>query len=321
MKALFLFFLFPLQLFAQAFLPLQLFAQSLDAANPINVQEAKKQNRYILPIAKMSIKGSHPVGINSTKTVHIIFPSEIKEVDSGIPEILTQITPSFNNVLKVKAVNDEPFNESNLTVLTAGGELYSFLVNYQDTPEILNINVENNYQSDDILSRRFNASTFRQSDFLLPDINLSETQIRSNFNFILNKKKALKNIGVRNHNISSFLDKIYMDESLVYLAVTIHNYSEVSYPIDFVKIYLRDVEGAKRQTIQEEELQIILLDDINNVEHGVYKSFVVAIPRITISSDKQLDFEIYEKKGGRHLRFPINSKIVSKAKTINNPDK
>lgn len=79
---------------ASLLIPVQLFAQ-LQPANPENVREAVKLNNYILPIAKMAIKGSHPVGINSTKTVHIVFPSEIKEVDAGIPEIITQITPSF----------------------------------------------------------------------------------------------------------------------------------------------------------------------------------------------------------------------------------
>lgn len=303
--AFFLAFLIPVSLFAQ-----------LQPANPDNVRDAEKRNNYILPIARMSIKGSHPVGINSTKTVHIIFPSQIKEVDAGIPEIITEITPSFNNVLKVKAITDEGFKESNLTVLTSGGDLYSFIVNYQETPEILNINVEKNYESDKIVSRSFDASTFHKSDFLIPEVNLSEKEIQDKFSYILNSKKTIKNIGVRNHNVSAFLDNIYMDNSLVYMAVTLHNYSGVTYPVDFVKIYLRDVEGAKRQVIQEEELSIVLLDNIDILEHSTSKSFVIAIPRITISSDKQLDFEVYEAKGGRHLRFPINSKIVSKAKSF-----
>jgi len=302
--------------FIFAFLiPVSLFAQ-LQPANPDNVRNAERHNNYILPIAKMSIKGSHPVGINSTKTVHIIFPSQIKEVDAGIPEIITEITPSFNNVLKVKAITDEGFKESNLTVLTSGGDLYSFIVNYQETPEILNINVEKNYESDKIVSRSFNASTFHKSDFLIPNVNLSEKEIRDRFAYILSSKKSIQNIGVRNHNVSAFLDNIYMDNSLIYMAVTIHNYSGVTYPVDFVKVYVRDVEGAKRQVIQEEELTTVLLDNIDILDHGTSKSFVIAMPRITISSDKQLDFEVYEAKGGRHLRFPINSKIVSKAKSF-----
>ncbi|WP_138485068.1 conjugative transposon protein TraN [Dyadobacter bucti] len=302
--------------FIFAFLiPVSLFAQ-LQPANPDNVRNAERHNNYILPIAKMSIKGSHPVGINSTKTVHIIFPSQIKEVDAGIPEIITEITPSFNNVLKVKAITDEGFKESNLTVLTSGGDLYSFIVNYQETPEILNINVEKNYESDKIVSRSFNASTFHKSDFLIPNVNLSEKEIRDRFAYILSSKKSIQNIGVRNHNVSAFLDNIYMDNSLIYMAVTIHNYSGVTYPVDFVKVYVRDVEGAKRQVIQEEELTTVLLDNIDILDHGTSKSFVIAMPRITISSDKQLDFEVYEVKGGRHLRFPINSKIVSKAKSF-----
>ncbi len=290
--------------------------RGLQPANPDNVNQASKDNNYILPIAKMAIKGSHPIGVNSTKTVHIIFNSEIKEVDAGIPEIITQITPSFTNVLKVKSIVDGDFTESNLTVLTAKGDLYSFIVNYQANPEILNISVDKNFQSDSQVSKRFDFSTFSSSDFLIPEINMSESQIRSNFSYILSRKRKLKNIGVKNLGVSSFIQNIYMDNSLLYLSCKLENQSGVTFPIDFIKVYVRDVEGAKRQTIQEEELPVILLDHIDQVSSGQSKNFVVAIPRITISSDKQIEFEIYERKGGRHLRFPINSKIISNSKTL-----
>lgn len=307
MKKIIILALFPILSYGQ---------KEMQAANPDNVNVASKINNYILPIAKMAIKGSHPVGINATKTVHIVFPSEIKEVDAGIPEIITQITPSFNNVLKIKSTTDQAFEESNLTVLTSGGELYSFIVNFQENPEILNISVDKNFQSDLLVSKSFNASTFTKSDFLLPEINMSENQIRGNFAYVESRKRSLKNIGVKNLGVSAFVNNIYMDNNLLYLSIKIDNQSGVAYPIDFVKVYVRDIEGAKRQTIQEEELPIIMLDRVENINSGMYQRFVVAIPRITISSDKQLDFEIYERKGGRHLRFPINSKIVSNSKTL-----
>lgn len=304
-------------LFCITLFPLFTFAQSgLQPANPENVNQASKDNNYILPIAKMAIKGSHPIGVNSTKTVHIIFPSEIKEVDAGIPEIITQITPSFTNVLKVKSVSEGDFKESNLTVLTAKGDLYSFIVNYQPNPEILNISVDKNFQSDSQVSRKFDFSTFTSSDFLIPEINMSESQIRSNFSYILARKRKLKNIGVKNLGVSSFIENIYMDNSLMYLSCKIDNQSGVAFDIDFIKVYVRDVEGAKRQTIQEEELPVILLDKIDLVRARQTSNFVVAVPRITISSDKQLEYEVYERKGGRHLRFPINSKIVANSLTL-----
>lgn len=303
--------LFPVTIFGQ-----KVVVEGFQTANPDNVYHASQKNNYLLPIAKMSIKGSHPIGINSTKTVHIIFPSSIKEVDAGIPQIITEITPSFTNVLKVKSVVDGQFDESNLTVLTANGDLYSFIVNYQENPEILNISVDKNYLADVSASQRFNLSTFRNSDFLLPGVELSENQIRDNFTYILNQKRKLKNIGVKNLDISAFVQNIYMDNSLLYLSILVDNQSGVPYPIDFIKVYVRDVEGPKRQTIQEEEMPVIQLDQISQIKAGDSQKFVVAIPRITISSDKQLDFEIYERKGGRHLRFPINSKVVSNAKTL-----
>ena len=112
------------------------------------LQTTESTNRYILPIDKVSIKGSYPLGISEIKTIHIVFPFEIKEVDAGTSDVIVEITPSFNNVLKVKSAKSKDFTETNLTVLTGDGGLYSFITNYQKDPEILNINIGNNLKTD-----------------------------------------------------------------------------------------------------------------------------------------------------------------------------
>ena len=113
-------------------LPLSVFAQDIKVSNPEMLQTTESTNRYILPIDKVSIKGSYPLGISEIKTIHIVFPFEIKEVDAGTSDVIVEITPSFNNVLKVKSAKSKDFTETNLTVLTGDGGLYSFITNNQN---------------------------------------------------------------------------------------------------------------------------------------------------------------------------------------------
>ncbi len=72
------------------------------------------------------------------KTTSLIFPSAIVSIDRGSNEIMVQ--KSADNILKVKSVGDS-LKETNLTVVTADGKLFSFLVKYNADPLHLSIHL------------------------------------------------------------------------------------------------------------------------------------------------------------------------------------
>ena len=104
---------------------------------------------------------------------------------------------------------------------------------------------------------------------------------------------------------------------MMYFTLELSNETEIDYSIDFIKLYVKDKEMLKRMTIQEEELKIFDRYPVDNVVQAQTKYlFSIATPLRTISEDKQFEIEIYEKNGGRHLRFSIDPKIISKAKSL-----
>src|SRR5437016_5893729 len=74
--------------------------------------------------------------ITSNKTSNIIFPYAIQHVDKGSTDILAQKVNGAVNVLEVKAAKDS-FAETNLSVITVDGKLYSFIVHYALQPSEL----------------------------------------------------------------------------------------------------------------------------------------------------------------------------------------
>ncbi len=90
-------------------------------------QSANYQANWIKP---------YHLAITFLKTTHLIFPYAIKSVDRGSPDILVQKAKGVENVLLVKA-GRENFKESNLSVITADGKFYSFLINYSSIPSPL----------------------------------------------------------------------------------------------------------------------------------------------------------------------------------------
>src|ERR1044072_5277671 len=90
------------------------------------------------PMVKDSIIMPYPLVVTYYKTTNLIFPYNIKSVDRGSKDILVQKAKGVENILQVKA-GKMGFDETNLTVITADGKLYSYLLNYVDTPVVLNI--------------------------------------------------------------------------------------------------------------------------------------------------------------------------------------
>jgi hypothetical protein len=82
------------------------------------------------------------VGFN--KTTHLIFPLSITSIDRGSTGILAQKATGVDNILKVKA-DMKNFEETNLSVITSDGKLYSFVVCFNGNPAYLNLSLDSAY--------------------------------------------------------------------------------------------------------------------------------------------------------------------------------
>ena len=65
--------------------------------------------------------------ITTDKTTSLIFPFTVVHVDRGTKEVLVQKVKNAENILMVKAAS-RAFAETNLSVVTDDGSIYSFVV-------------------------------------------------------------------------------------------------------------------------------------------------------------------------------------------------
>lgn len=74
-----------------------------------------------------------PYGLEVTydKTTHIIFPSAVRYVDLGSPNLVAGKADGAENVIRVKAVVKNFRNETNMSVITESGSFYTFNVKYK----------------------------------------------------------------------------------------------------------------------------------------------------------------------------------------------
>ncbi|UZJ63934.1 DUF4138 domain-containing protein [Sphingobacterium sp. KU25419] len=92
---------------------------------------------------KTDIKGNiapYTIGVPYDRTVNLIFPYSIKSVDRGNSGVMVQKANGVENVLQLKAA-DQQFISTNLTVITGEGALYSFELRYDNNQHKVNFKV------------------------------------------------------------------------------------------------------------------------------------------------------------------------------------
>ena len=68
----------------------------------------------------------HGLEVTYDKTVHVIFPAEVRYVDLGSPDLIAGKADGAENVIRVKATVRNFHTETNMSVITEDGSFYTF---------------------------------------------------------------------------------------------------------------------------------------------------------------------------------------------------
>jgi conjugative transposon TraN protein len=223
--------------------------------------------------------------ITTDKTTSLIFPFPIRHVDRGTKDVLVQPVKEADNILLVKAASVK-FPETNLSVVTGDGSVYSFKVNYTDQPE--------------------------NWIFYLPE--LKKSTIATYANCILDNHRTVRGIRDRKWDIAASVNGIYIKDDVMYYQILLCNQSTIDYDIDLLKFYIRDKRKSKRTAAQENELiPLHISGNTRKVKACAFSMIVVALDKFTIPDAKYLAIQLMEKNGGRHLLMKVNNNKIIRA--------
>lgn len=277
---------------------------------------------FILPIAKASVRGSYPVELSYSKTTHIIFPSKIQDFDAGSDVVIATVPEKLLNVLRVKSDSKGFPGETNMTVFTEDGGLFSFLIRYNDNPEVFNINISNNIAADGQATHSLGigqSSNNSPNVYVMEEGNYLEESLKASSLEVLVRKDFIRQVGARKSDLNVLLKGIYLDQNnVLYLKLDMKNKSLMPYQIDFIKVFIRDRNHIGRMAAQESEITV-LMDYPMSVTHlnGLQSlEKVIAIPYCTLADGKLMEIEIYEKAGGRHLKFQLGNDTLLKVRRL-----
>lgn len=241
----------------------------------------------------------------STTTV-LIFPAAVKQADRGYKDIMAQIQPGVENVLKVKAARRD-FTSTNLHVFTSDGKVYAFDVNYtpnpaQTTYDLSKLPVESN---SDTTQRKI--ITFTQRPFNKELLQMHAERSK--------ESKPFFSTRIRKYRMKLQLQTIYLADDILYFGFEIANRSNIPYNIDFTKVFIQDKQKVKRSSVQQRELAPLYKDTLSTIPGNSVVQWVIAVPQFTIPEHRHFVLEIYERNGGRHLTLEIKNRQLFESRT------
>ena len=258
-----------------------------------------------------------PYGLEVTydKTTHIIFPSAVRYVDLGSPNLVAGKADGAENVIRVKAVVRNFRDETNMSVITESGSFYTFNVKYADEPLLLNIEMKDFIHDGSKVNRPNNAL-----DIYLKELGSESPKLVQLINKSIHKenKRHVKHIGSKAFGIQYLLRGIYTHNGLLYFHTQVRNQSNVPFEVDFVTFKIVDKKMMKRTAIQEQVIFPLRAYNYATVVAGNKEERTVfTLDKFTIPADKVLVVELNEKSGGRHQSFTVENEDIVRARVIN----
>ncbi|SHN19484.1 Bacteroides conjugative transposon TraN protein [Flavobacterium xinjiangense] len=241
---------------------------------------------------------SDSVAIGYSKTTNIVFPYAIKSVDRGSQDILVQKAKGLENILQIKAAQ-RGFIQTNLTVVTADGKLYSFVLNYNEQSPQLNLSV--------------NKIELERQEIYFSEESGNKEEIQEYSKLAFYEKNKIRGGKENRHEIKFQLNGIFIQNDIMYFRLIVENSSKIKYDIDQLRFFIRDSKRVKRTATQEIEIKpTYILNDVAAIEGESENTFVFALSKFTIPEDKYLAIQLMEKNGGRHMELDVKNKKIEK---------
>ena len=243
--------------------------------------------------------------LSYSKTTSIVFPYAVKSVDRGSQDVLVQKVKGVENILLLKAAKQN-FAQTNLTVVTADGKLYGFVLNFDEICPTLNLVAVNavDYGTD----VRFSLE------------NENQKEIEQYAFLALLKKKKVNGLKTSRFSIELQVNGIFIHQNVMYFRVLLSNNSRINYDIDQLRFFICDQKKSKRTASQEIEiLPFFSTSNISKISDESEVSLVFALPKFTIPDMKHFRLQLIEKNGGRHVELNIKNSDLINVEILTNP--
>ena len=288
--------------------------QGIKQVKPVGVAAAAPYDGLTRQLTFERMIPPHGLEVTYGKTVHILFPAEVRYVDLGSPDLIAGKADGAENVIRVKSTVKGFQGETNMSVITEDGCFYTFNVRYADEPLLLNVEMTDIIHDGESANRPNNAQEVYLNELGSESPMLVRLIMKSIYR---QDRRTVKHIGCKRFGVQYLLKGIYTHSGLIYFHTEIRNQSHIPFDVDYMTWKIVDKKVAKRTAVQEQVvLPLRAQNYVTCVPGGKSERTVFAMAKFTIPDGKQLVVELCEKNGGRHQSFVIENEDLVRAREI-----
>ena len=288
--------------------------QGIKQVKPVGVAAAAPYDGLTRQLTFERMIPPHGLEVTYGKTVHILFPAEVRYVDIGSPNLIAGKADGAENVIRVKSTVKGFQGETNMSVITEDGCFYTFNVRYADEPLLLNVEMTDVIHDGESANRPNNAQEVYLNELGSESPMLVRLIMKSIYR---QDRRTVKHIGCKRFGVQYLLKGIYTHGGLIYFHTEIRNQSHIPFDVDYITWKIVDKKVAKRTAVQEQVvLPLRAQNYVTFVPGGKNERTVFAMTKFTIPDGKQLVVELCEKNGGRHQSFTIENEDLVRAREI-----
>ena len=230
--------------------------------------------------------------ISATQVVHLRFGSELKYVNLGNKAIVAKIVDGSKDYVAVKA--REPFDIcTSMSCLESTGAMHTFLVAYRESPARLDIDT------------RFPVRTGGSLEvFAAAPADTSSFSPQSFADYAA-MSQELFHIGTKGYGIEILCENIFYKDDVLFLLISLHNSSSVSYALASPRFAVESKKRTKRGLQYEKAVFPKQSYGLGVVAPSSVGRMVFTFDKIALVKGQVFKVYFYEKGGVRNFALTL----------------
>ena len=229
------------------------------------------------------------VYISTMSTTHIRFSSELKYVDLSNKVLSARIVEESKDIVAVKAKEAFEFTTT-MSCLEADGRLHTFIVAYDESPEVL------------IVDMRRSPVRPEMTDMTKPRVTvLVQEDLDEKVGILDSLEREIYHIGDVAYDIKILCENVIIKDDVTYIVLSIENSSAVSYSMSCPRFVIESKRKTKRGLVYEKQLFPKHTSGETVTAPGTVSRMEFSFDKVTLVKGQVFRIYLYEDGGPRNF--------------------
>lgn len=266
-----------------------------------------------LQMACMDALAQDTLYISTTQVVHLRFTSELKYVNLGNKAIVAKIVDGSKDFVAVKA--REPFDFcTSMSCLESTGAMHTFLVAYREHPSRLEVDTRGGHMGT-TSGTRIGTGLAQEVSAVAPADSTFSLSPKT-FEDIVAMKREIYHLGAQGYGIEVLCEHIFVKDDVLFLLLSVHNKSAVSYSLTAPRFAVESKRRTKRGLQYEKAVFPKQSYGLGTIQPDSVGKLVFTFDKLSLTRGQVFRLYFYENGGARNLTVTLGINDVNGARRL-----